>query len=301
MVDRVSTASLHRQNLSDMQNMFSQLADLNKQISSGRIADNFADLNGSVERISGLETRTRKAESYISSNDLIETRLNLMNQSIEQLQQVAQDFASSLTLRRNPAAERGFDFTQNAEATLTVIVSQLNINVEGRYLFSGSKTDTAPVATPVPNLVETGVADSGYYNGDTVQLTARISDSFEIQYGVTADDSAFQNLIAAVKTGIAGDSADDDSILGEAVGLINAAIEDLAVTRAKVNSNILAVQDATDQHESLNLFWKEGLSDEIDTDIAAASIRVATNETILQATFQTFARLSELSLTRFLN
>lgn len=300
MVDRISTASLHKQNLASINDVFGELATLNKQISTGRKADNFVDLNGKVELVSGLESKLNKIDTYVSNNSVIVTRLEIMNNSISQLQDIARDFSSNLVLRRSAVGQAGFDFQQEANAALDKVIDALNVDVAGRYLFSGSRTNVEPVSRPIPELATDGQIDNSYYQGNSDVLSTRVSDSSEVKYGVTADELGFQQLIAAIKTAINADASSSSAGLDAAVNLVNASVESLASTRAKVNANTVIIRDTSTQHEQVKLVFSEALANEVDTDIAEASIKIASNETILQATYSTFARLSNLRLSDFL-
>ncbi|PIR31739.1 MAG: hypothetical protein COV36_07190 [Alphaproteobacteria bacterium CG11_big_fil_rev_8_21_14_0_20_44_7] len=122
-----------------------------------------------------------------------------------------------------------------------------------------------------------------------------------MQYGVTGDNIAFQNLISGIKTAISGDAANNTQTLQQAFQMVTDAVDGLATVRAEVNSNMASLNSVNEQHQNLRLYWKEAISIETDTDIAEASILVAANQTLLQASFQTFASLSRLRLTDYLN
>jgi len=189
-----------------------------------------------------------------------------------------------------------------AAAALNNIEDQMNVSVEGRYLFSGSKTSTPPITDLTSIAITTpGVAEDNYYNGNSVKISARVSDAFEMQYGVTGDNIAFQNLISGIKTAISGDAANNTQTLQQAFQMVTDAVDGLATVRAEVNSNMASLNSVNEQHQNLRLYWKEAISIETDTDIAEASILVAANQTLLQASFQTFASLSRLRLTDYLN
>lgn len=304
MVDRVSSSSFHLQNLRNITDRFSSLNDLNRQISSGLKADSFVDLNGVVEQVSSFESRIARNENFITNNTIISTRLDATNESVSQLQEIAGEFRN-LLINTTSQSEAG-NLAQDSNATISRILDQLNIEIAGRFIFSGSRTDTQPVANP-PTALVPGEVDSSYYQGNSDVLTARISDSAEINYGVPANDEAFQNLIAAVNAGIAageaadaGNAVERDRLRGVGIDLINEAITGLGNVRSSVNSNIITVDDAISRVERTNLIFQEALSAETDTDITAATIQLSADETVLQASFAAFSRISSLSLVDFL-
>lgn len=301
MVDRISTLAFFQGNMSDMSSLQASLAKLNRQISSGKKAETFAELNGKVERVSSYESKLGKSSLYLENNKTILARLDVMSQAIDQVQDVARQYATLITMRRDPINASSMNFQAQAKDMLTIIADKLNISVEGRHLFGGGKTDVVPIDVPVPANIVAGQPDDSYYNGDNTELTAKIDDALEITYGVRANDTAFQKIIAAVNTGIYGDQNQSDDELKASIDLVNEAVEELINLRARVNSNSVLIKDANDQHESFKLYWQEAVAKETDTDVAEASIRLVNDQTLLQATYQTFAKLSNLRLTNFLN
>lgn len=300
MVNRVSTAALHNTNLRYIGQLASERATLNQQISSGIKPQSYSDLTGAVERVSGFEEKISKIDTYLKNNTLVSTRLNATNSAIEQIQKITEEFISNVTLY-NPSTENSFDLQAFAQSALDRIEDQLKVSVEGRYLFSGARTNTEPVGDINAALTTIGEADDNYYNGDNVKLSARVSDSYEMEYGVTANDPALQDLISGIRTAIAAVDNFSNAQLSQAKDLLNSAKTGLATLRANVNTNITALSAVNKQHEQLKLFWKESLSADIDTDLSEATIKLSANETILQSTFSAFAKISQLKLTDYLN
>ena len=57
-----------------------------------------------------------------------------------------------------------------AQNLLDVVVGQLNTKDNGRYIFAGSKTNTEPVPSPVPDPAVFGTPDTTYYQGNSVAM-----------------------------------------------------------------------------------------------------------------------------------
>ncbi len=299
-INRVSTASLYQQNLSDISSVQVELAKLNKQISSGYKANSWDELNGSVERVSAYQTKIDSISTYNSNNTSVMARLNVMDHTMGQLQDIATQYASLISQRNSGVGGNSLNFATQAKAMLDQISQDMNVQIAGRYVFSGSKTNTAPVNQPIGISGSSGTPSNSYYNGSSDALTARISDAQVLHYGVPGDDPAFQNLISAITTGIAGNASNDSSLLSKSIDNINLAIQGLADVKTGVDTSITNIQNVQDQHATLKLYWQQALSDETSTDVAEASIKLAADQTTLQATFQAFAGLTKLKLTDYL-
>jgi flagellar hook-associated protein 3 FlgL len=219
---------------------------------------------------------------------------------MDQIISIADDFQDLLIQRRNPVSGDDLQFEISARALMEALAAQLNTAQEGRYLFSGSRTDTQPVITPVPGSATPGVPDDLYYQGNDSNLTARVQETFEITYNVRANESGFQKLFAAMNLGLQGDANGSEGVLQEATTLVTEALDEIISLRAKVQQNIVNVEEINERHEQLNLYWKGVNEKVIKTDILSVSTEVAMGEAVLQASFSSFSRLNQLRLTDFL-
>lgn len=302
-IERVGTLALHNTLVTDTNKVRADLAELQVQISSGVKTRNFAGIQSDVELFVGLESKTKRLNSYIENNTVVISRLNTMDKALEQVIDAADQLQDLYALQRDGAIKDSINFELQARNLLENIAGQLNSNLEGRYLFAGSKTNTPPVITDpaIPQNVELGVPDDNYYQGNDVDLTIRPQDNFEFDYNVRANDPAFQKIISSVFLAIEGHNTDDDTLVAQAVDMINEGVEEAIAVRSNVNTDKITLEDINVRHENLSL-QLEGFSLELtSTDILEATTEVATNQAILQASFQVFARLSSLQLSNFLN
>ena len=300
MTDRVSTAFIQSNNLKDISKLQVEMSTLNRQISSGQKATDFSELNGSIERVTGVQSKLDRISVYQTNNTSVKLRLQASDKAIDQIQQFASDFRSLLTSQISSSGNN-IDFVNEANRRITMIKEQLNTSVEGRYIFSGAKTDTAPLGDVVNAISDPGVLNDGYYQGDNTDISARVSDSLELQYGVKASDPAFHKLIGAIQTAIEGKKMGKSAYLDQAMDMMGEAISGLTQVRSKVNSNLVALDAVNNQHDNAKTYFKQILGEDLDVDIADATIQLQSNQTVLQATFQAFAKISALKLTDYLH
>lgn len=299
-ISRVSTASLHQKTITESLRVQSTLVDLQNQVSSGMQSTTFQGLSGKVETFVQLEAKMKKTQTLVDTNTLIVSRLQTTQAALDQIIDLADDYKNLLLVRNNAASGDTVEFTIAATSILETIASQLNTSQEGRFLFGGTKTDVPPVTTPVPTNALLGEPDDNYYQGNNAALVARVQESYTIDYGVRANDPAFQKLIAAINLGISADGSDTQELLSQATEMAASALEDIIAVRAKVQQNIVSIEDINSRSEQLNLYWK-GFTEQISkTDIVSASIEISTNQAILQASYQAFSTISSLRLTDFI-
>lgn len=301
-VGRISTYNIHQSLMRDTTKSQSELFDLQGQVSSGLKTDNFAGLGSSVETFADLEARLSRGQAYIDGTKLVEGRLDVVDNTLSAIIDTATDIRNLISLRRNSAVGDSLAYDTQIEGKWQALVSQLNVSMEGRYVFSGTATNAPAVdAENYPSLQVDGIPDKGYYKGSTDNISVRIEDNVDITYNVRADDPAFQKIFAGLamarKYGV---TAGESQEMQQAYDLVAEGTEGIIGIRAVVNANKVKVMNNYDRLQSQQLYWK-GLKEEIsNTDIVAVSTEIALNQGILQAAFQAFARISSLKLSDFL-
>lgn len=306
---RISTQSLQQSPISDMISTQSKLGDIQRQISSGVAIHSFAELSAQHKTSFVLDVNHHLEEvnAYLHSNKLIETRLNTMNTATSTIIDTASSLLSLITQRNNPAVANALPVQQLADSYLSSIEGSLNAQVEGRYVFAGSRTNTAPVTTLLNSNLTYDVGSNSYggtanyYKGDNVTMKSYVSDHQEVSYGITANNDAFQKIIAAAHMLKTGDLNNDEAMLRQANDLANEAIKDLSTVQAQINSNISIMNNNNQSHEDYKIFLKNAKSEALDTDIGEASIKLANYQANLQAMFLAVSRIGSLKLSDFLS
>lgn len=300
IVSRVSTYSIFSSTLRDVNSTQSNLFELQKQISSGLKADTFAGLHGQVEQFTFLEAKVKKTQAYEENNAVNISRLQTANVSLDQIIQYADEIEDLITLARNPAHINDIAFQQQVSSKIEGIAAELNSSFEGKHLFGGTRTNVRPVVVPVTEPAIFGTFDDGYYQGSKEDITLRASDTVNIAANIRADHVGFQKIFAAAHMAMAGQASEGYAILERATDMIQEGMQDIIAVQADNNANILSLQDINSRHEKLRLYW-QGVTEEVSkTDILSASTKVAVDQAVLQATFQSFARLNQLRLSDYL-
>lgn len=298
-MDRIASLVSHGKTLGDINRNIYEVAKINQQVSSGLIADSYDDLNGIVERVSANQSKLSRVNNYLQNNTTVETSLNAYDISLDQIQKALETFSTNLALRRSAVTSEQINFQQLAQTALDKLTASLNSTSGGRYIFSGTQSDLKPVPQ-TPGLGTDGNVNMIYYKGNNEIMTARIADNRQLEYGINANDPAFEAAFKAILTAKEGDASNDPEKLQQAVDLLKTAVSDMAAVRARVSTDMSAVEDMNEEHQSMKIYWKQALSDDTETDIGEASIRLAQHETILQATYQVFALTSQLKLADYL-
>lgn len=301
-VGKVGTFHFYKNIINDLNGVQADFAKLANQISSGRAINEFSELaeNEMVSPILEFLGRSQRNDDYVSNNNLVLGRMNQMDRSLKTIFDIGSDFKAKMTLRLSPAGKT-MHLTRLLNDGLLNIENALNANFMGRYIFSGSQTDKAAAADLMnkSNIME-GKATTNYCLADNVVLNVRANDNFLVDYGVTAYEDGFKNLIGAANLAKEADAINDQDGLRAALDLLDEAIDGISTIRTKVGNNSKVIEDINESHKNIKEYLNSVLNKNLNTDITQAAIKSATDETIMRASYSVYARMASLNLADYL-
>ena len=302
MVERISTYALHQATLRDASRVQAELAKLQTQLSSGYKSQTFTGIASQTEQLLSLEAKISRSSVYSNNNKLIQTRLDSTNAALDQVISIGSDLKSLLAKQQNPATGLpSATFQLQLNNYWDSLAQSLNVSLEGRYLFSGDRTNIAAVdAEAFPTLVDGETPDDSYYTGSDQDVTANVDDNITLTYNIRANDPAFQKIMAGLALAKKSDIEGNATQLQSAYDLIQEGLSGVITLQSSVNSNKVSLDQINLRHQGLQLYWKGLKEDIVNTDLVSASTQVAVDQGILTAAFQSFARINSLSLSSFL-
>jgi flagellar hook-associated protein 3 FlgL len=186
---------------------------------------------------------------------------------------------------------------------LDEVTALLSVQDDGRYLFAGTRTDTAPVdQTQLPPSYSMPTSDGdaiGYYQGDSVELSVRADVDFTVTYGVTAGERGFERAIRALHMIVIG-APGDRTTMEEALSVVSNAISDVSDIRTGIGASRAALENVNKRLDEFTLYSEKTISDLENVDITKVITEMNADQVAVEASFTTLARLSRLSLTQFL-
>jgi flagellar hook-associated protein 3 FlgL len=282
------------QNINQSQN---SLNNSQVQISSGYVSQTFDGLEGNIEQFISLNAQVTRLQNYQQGNSVVTSKLQTTNTAINQTIQVTNSI-KSLIVTQMSGTSNSASFLQQLKSSQDSLISQLNITYQGNYVFGGSNTNTPPVITPIPSPVETGVPDASYYQGSTQNTSFRIADGQLLENTIRADDPAFQKIFAAISRAL--NSGGGGEALTQAQDLLDEGMQGLIGLQASANATLVRVRQVDTQNETVRIYYKALAESMSKSDIVALSTKVAQDQSILQASFSVFARISSLNLANYL-
>jgi flagellar hook-associated protein 3 FlgL len=269
------------------------------QISSGKVAHQFSGLAADASRLVSAKDALQRIGEFQHNNTLVGQRLEVMESSTASLIEIATGLRVLLIQRLDSAQGVPGTISPSVEQLLQQAASDLNAELDGRYLFAGSRTDRPAVALD-PAFAAFGAPDDTYYQGDAVELTVRADVDHDVSYGMTADRHGFQELIGALRAAGEGDGSDDRALLESALDLVNAALPRIAGYQSELGASRAALDRVNLGHGDAELYLGSQVSDIENVDLSAAITRLAQDQMVIESSMATIAQLNRLSLVDFL-
>ncbi len=165
------------------------------------------------------------------------------------------------------------------------------------------------------------IAATPYYDGDELSLTHRTDDDHDFEANITAIHPAFEKAIRALKIIMQGDYGSEGGLdqhyerIGQAKYLLEASIEDtisgtppfgteqigsLEALQQTVGFHESSINTQTALHKTFIGYLEKAVSNVENTDQLASVTRLLDQSRALEASYQAFSRIRQLSLSNFL-
>lgn len=332
---RIATLTSVLRTQNTIVNLQDRLSIAQQQVSTGKISQIYSGLSGDNARISiQLREEIQTKEAYINTIDQVRTRTSIMESALVGMQDLAEEIRAELIKQ-----QRGnYDDTapvlkQLADSAIDQLVSLLNTQVEGRYLFNGTSVATQPVddaatlktaafaaipalaagnsATVIGNAATQFATDANWNNvgglppGQTRPFAFDAAEGVRLEFGELASDNTFEEMfevfaIFADADYAAGLDADYAALVTDGLTRIETAADEIGLMIASLGTTQARMTDIQEQHLDDNTVLSKQLDgvENVDPYEAAAEFQLIQGQ--LEAAYATTASIRSLSLANFL-
>ena len=298
---------IREQFLADLQSLNDRIAKTQAQLTSGVRISRPSDDPSAVGDVLQLQ-------SDIGRVTQIAANLNNVKNEVDSASGVVQDAVSLLDQARSLAAQGASDtlspaarpaLAAQAEQILSALVNASRATFDGRYLFSGDKSSQPAYDVNLANA-------NGVDRLLTAPATRLIQDSGGVVFAVSKtaqdlfdhrnpDDSmAADNVFAAVNSLRVALLNNDQPGVAAAAAAIQKAQDYLSLQGTFYGAVQNRITTALDFAQKFQLQWKTELSNERDTDVAAAATDLTQEQLSQQAAMQAQAAVPRTTLFDFL-
>jgi flagellar hook-associated protein 3 FlgL len=280
----------------------STMANQQIQEASGLISSDFGGLGSSAQQVLNLQVSVTRAQSYIDAATQTNSKIQVMYSAVNSVSDLVTQFRTLLTSASSASSTDAASVTETAKNMLEQMASLLNTQYNGGYLFGGSATKTAPVDISSATYAvasSPSTADTNYYQGDSQLGAVRVSDNQTVSYGVTADNTAFEQIMRAMNL-VASNSPLSTDTLNEALDLAVDSIDKLGVVQTRISNASASIERASAYQTEYQSYAKTLGSDLTSVDVAAVTAKLSTYQAQLTASYAAIAKVQSLNLASYL-
>ena len=300
MAIRVTQGLVVDRTLNNLNAQFRRVLALQDQLSSGQRVNRPSDDPLDARRAINLRTLITQNEQYLgnitdASPQLVETAATL-RRSVDALQRARQLAISGANETLNQ--DQRNSIALEVDQLLENIADAANHQTNGKYIYGGTRTLSAPFEFTRVGDEITAVT----YAGNNERSQVEIANGVRVSVNITGSQAfqngtdVFQTLIDLREDLRAGDTA----AIGASLDNIDAAVDQILQSEARVGSVQNRLDSVTANTEDFIIQLQKSLSDKIDADFADTIVNLNAEQNALNAALNAAARVLQPSLLDFL-
>jgi flagellar hook-associated protein 3 FlgL len=301
MTMRVATFALADQMISGALRTQATMANMQIQESSGLKSGYIAGYGADTQHVVNLQVSVSRAQSYMDAATLADSKVQVMYSAVGQISDVVSQFRTALSAASTGSSTEIGSAISASQQLLQQMGGILNTQYDGQYLFGGAQTSTAPVdlssfASGTGSLT---TADTSYYRGDNELASVRVSDGQTVTYGVAADNSAFEQLMRALKY-VANSSTLSSSDITSVLSMVDNTVDTVATVQAKLSNSAAQIEAASSLQADFKSYAESLGTNLTSVDVAAVTAQLSTYQAQLTASYSAMAKIQGLNLSSYL-
>jgi len=303
MAMRVATFANAQQMIAAALRTQASMSEQQMQEASGVTSTDFGGYGSKAQQIIDLQVSVDRAQSYIDTATQVGSKIEVMYSAVNSVADLLTEFRSLLTSASSSASADTTTVQQSAADMLQQMAALLNTQYGGKYLFGGARTDTQPVdvsAAAYPAMTSPSSASTSYYQGDDEIAAARVSDTQSVSYGVTADNTGFEQAMRAMNL-VASTSTLSSTTLDEALDLAVSAVDAVGIVQGRISNAASSIERASAFQTEYKSFAQTLGSDLTGVDVAAVTASLSTYQAQLTASYAAIAKVQSLNLASYLS
>ena len=310
MVSRVTNLSSSRLINSLILKSQERINEQQIRLTTQQKSQDYLGIGDDASRLLTVESSLRRIDQFVKDNAFIDMRMETMLNSMDAVGDILKEVRTLVRDVLEDGTLDGIDKNDFTEIKMDQLESFLNVKMNGRFLFSGTKTDTQPVnagdLADAPTFDADGVTTTAepsfFYQGDDNQVKARIDEGVTLEYGVKANNEGFEKLIRAIRL-VKSTDLSDANVLGKfqhALNLLNESADKIGAVELNTGVKFQQLASTTRSLKDTKSIL-DGVVDEIERADTFEAVSILNQvQTQLEASYATAVRVSSLSLTRFL-
>jgi flagellar hook-associated protein 3 FlgL len=304
MMLRVSTFAMNERMLNASMKTQAKMAEMQLQEASNLISTDYSGISASARSLINMEVSLQRSKTFESSAKEANFRTETMHSQVGIMADVLTKFRTQVVAMRSTDRTEITSQTliDAAKANLTQMANLLNSTYAGRYLFGGSVTTSPPVKLDAAYMATDPFAGptTGYYLGDDMESQVQISTDHTVQYGVRANEQAFEKAMRAIKMMADATGNLEDADLDAAYALATEALNEVTVIQSRLGVTSGVLKGGVESQAEYQYYVEMNITNVKSVDIAKVAIQLSTYETQLNASYAALAKIQSVSLMDYL-
>jgi flagellar hook-associated protein 3 FlgL len=312
------------------------LDNVSRQNSTGKISGDISGLapNGVTQAISDRND-VNLVNAYTSNLNTAQTRFTTTDTALTSITDTARDLLSTLQSQLQDTTPEATILSNSATNALNTVTSRLNVQADGRYVFSGQNFDvpsygtTTTLLTNIGAAVAAGMADpttttannigtttqamsgaalgvsTGAINGGTVSI--KVDDNQSLTTSMTANNTGFADIMRGMaivanlpQPTTPAEQANYWSMINGAISLLQTGATAVDNDQATLGNTAKQATDLLTQHTDTQTNLQTYISNAEDTDAASVATKFAALQTQMQTSYSLIASMKDMSLVKYL-
>lgn len=318
---RITNASMVRSHLYDTQNNLTNMSKINQQISTGKVINTVSDDPHKAIRIMNMNNEIKYTEKYNSNIDETVGWMNNTDSSLETIGNLLGEIKETILKVGNGTYNQSDmkNLSVDVNEKIKQIGNTLNSTYGGKYMFSGTNVDDAPIKV-VENTdgsvqLELNTDKNGLTLANTDSLKADISSGVTIDYNVSVKEifnitdengnninllDEINNLSKLMNDAANGDGQTFEKAKEEITNNIQDKIDKLfnhvLNERTSLGVKVSTAEKIKEFNDDNIVDIKSILSQDQDTDVVEKFIELQSAQLVYQASIQVGAKLNQSTI-----
>jgi flagellar hook-associated protein 3 FlgL len=301
---------------------------------TGVANDKARHLHGNTSSLALLNRKSELLQQYQNNTSEARIMISVIQSSLERIIQGSQEFLNNLTLSSQVENQSDLEIiSAQASSKFIDLVSGLNTNVLGKYIFSGAEIHKKPLpdgasvvellradiaglssASAISGVIDdwfdnpTGPYQTSIYKGSSaVNISLPVDIEIDVQVSARANDQGILDTLKALAKSIF--SAEDNSqlsvveqksLFSKSQILLMHSADQLKETQALLGVTESSIEALSLQNEDLQLIIKQKRSTMLEVDQFTKITEFEAMQAQLDISYRIAARQSQVSLAEYL-
>ncbi|WP_077601928.1 flagellar hook-associated protein FlgL [Oceanobacillus sojae] len=295
---RVTQSMLSNNMLRNLTHSNTQMNKYMEQLYSGKkiskpsddpmIAMKGVSYRSELARINQFERNTSEVNSWLDNTD---AAMDQTNQAMQRLKELAVKASNGTN-----SDDEYQSIVEEAKQLKEHLVDIANTNVNGRYIFNGTNSDTPPVAVDENGEITTDFNKEDVLIEVSSGITVKANTDGSSVFGENGD--LFETVDNFIKRLEKKEDVEGD--IEDSIGELDASIGGILDSRAEIGARMNRVELVENRLADQKIVTTKTLSDKEDVDFAEAITNLITQESLHRAALSAGSRIIQPSLVDFL-